>query len=538
MNSLALRFDSCPRWGKNTRWAVVGLISLILLSHAPAALLAAAPIPTRPIHTSKNRFRIPFRYDPAELQKLAATQIMLYVSDDGGIKWRRSQTVAPEVGGFTFNAPTEGEYWFAVRTLSADGSVTPEGNTVEPGLIVIVDATPPDLHLALRQVRPGWVQLTWHVVDHHLDLTKMRLQYQQPDSPQWKPLSIVPAVEGQTQWSVPDGGNVSVRGTVSDLARNIGEASMQTTIAAAGEIVPSPNVPDFRKPVASSRPGSRANVPATLPDEFPNENSTTFAPVAPQNPSRDIFPPNNSGPSGNLVSTPTTLEQRWKGNTPENSEPQERLDVPYRVVNSHEFSIGYKIDDVGPSGVSAVEVYLSENTGKSWRKYGNDGDRKSPARVKVASEGTYGVAMRVRSGVGLATEPPASGEKPDIMVIVDTTPPHLRLLPLQQGEGVANNKILIGWEAVDKNLGEKPISLYYASTSAGPWHPITGAHANTGRYLWTVGQGVPSKLYIRVKAQDTAGNAQEAATTYPVLVDLAHPRARIVDVEPESTNPR
>lgn len=545
MNWPATTDISFSRQRRSVSRFVLAIATLLIVSFSSDALLeGASPIPTQTIHTSKPRFRIPFRYDPAELRRISATQLVLYVSNDRGIKWRKSQSVAPEDGRFTFTAPNDGEYWFAVRTLSKDGSISPAGNTVEPGLRVVVDTSPPQLFLALRQTRPGWVQLSWNANDTYLDTTKLRLQYKQADGPEWKPLSIVPQAEGQTQWSIPKGGNVAVRGTASDFAGNVGRADMQTSIGPAQDIIPKPNVPDFNKPVASSPPRSREG---TSPRRFPGSSNGTapnFKTVTP--PSINQRRPLTKVPQqrDGFVTATQPLGTRWKNDgqkkegdhVPSQTEQLGESNVPFRVVNSREFSIGYKIDDVGPSGVSVVEVFITEDKGDSWRKYGVDGDRKSPVRVKVPAEGTYGLAMRVRSGVGLSSDPPLSGENPDIMVVVDTTAPHLRLLPLQQGQGAANNQILIHWEATDKNFGKQPISLFYSGTVDGPWLPITGALTNTGRHLWTVERGVPSKLYIRIKAQDTAGNAQMAATSHPVLVDLSRPRARIVDIEPESNS--
>ena len=114
-----------------------------------AVLLAAADVeagidPVQPVHTAKTRFRIPYRYDAAEMQKLGALEIRLYVSVDGGRSWRHAQTVAPSAGRFDFVAPGEGEYWFSVRTLDAQRRLHPPDDSTVAGLKVIVDFTPPE----------------------------------------------------------------------------------------------------------------------------------------------------------------------------------------------------------------------------------------------------------------------------------------------------------------------------------------------------------------------------------------------------------
>src|SRR5213075_1989314 len=102
-----------------------------------AALCEAAPIPAAPVYTNKPRFRIPFRYDAAEMQSLGAKEIRLFVSRDRGANWQQVQSVAPEAAKFNFQAPSDGEYWFFVRTLDGKNKQHPEGTATDPGLQVI-----------------------------------------------------------------------------------------------------------------------------------------------------------------------------------------------------------------------------------------------------------------------------------------------------------------------------------------------------------------------------------------------------------------
>jgi hypothetical protein len=81
-------------------------------------------------------------------------------------------------------------------------------------------------------------------------------------------------------------------------------------------------------------------------------------------------------------------------------------------------------------------------------------------------------------------------------------------------------------------LSDAPIALSYSANANGPWEPITpGWHPNSGQYIWNVGPNVPPRLFVRLIARDTAGNLAKVDTPQPVLVDLAKPTARIVDVE-------
>ena len=107
-------------------------------------------------------------------------------------------------------------------------------------------------------------------------------------------------------------------------------------------------------------------------------------------------------------------------------------------------------------------------------------------------------------------------------------------MPIQQGGGGQINRLTISWRIADDNPSDKPISLAYSGNPNGPWEKICDWQPDTGSYVWNVGQGVPSRLYIRLAARDAAGNITLADTPQPLLVDLSKPTARIVDVEPNA----
>lgn len=500
------------------------------------------------IFTNQPGFRIPYRFDQAEMRRLRAKEIRLFLSRNGGLEWQHVQTVAPEAGRFDFKAQTDGEYWFAVRTLDGANQLHPDANVVEPGLVVIVDRTAPDLQLLLQQTEPGKVQLSWSVSDANLDPNKLTLEYSQGGA-NWQPVNVKAQAAGQTSWSVPNGGQVSVRGSASDRAGNVGSSQTAVAVQASGFGAPMrkrPDAADYTQPIASgssplpepvgnfpfgpsannsvappppadpfsafATPSSRAVAPVQAPTQFPGEAKTT-----------------NSFPPTSMASTAGA----GRVNTAEWGLNRSRFNSNgrFRAVKSHRFEINYRVDDVGPSGVSAVELFVTQNNGQKWFKYGDDLDKQSPFVVEVPEDGLYGFAIRVRSGAGLADDPPQPGEEPSVVIVVDRTPPQVQLLPIQQGAGGQMNKIAISWRMADENPSDKPVSLAYSANPNGPWERICDWQPDTGNYVWNVGQGVPSRFYVRLVARDAAGNHSFVDTPQPLLVDLSKPTARIVDVE-------
>lgn len=473
--------------------------------------LRAQEVPSAPIHTSKSRFRIPFRFDERELQRIGAREVRLYVSTDGGQTWKIGGTTNPTERRFDFTAPGDGTYWFAVRTVDVRSQLHPAGPITEPALKVVVDTRPPKLSVDVREIRPGRVQLVWQADDLNLDTSRLRLEYREPGQTRWQAVSIVPQANGRTSWSVPGPGVVAVRGTVSDFAGNPGRA--ESSVNLGGGVAPRDPVPDLRQPIADGVEGAN-NPPRTadrgdlLINDDPEQRPT-------------ILRPRYDDPSPSSANSDDSTTDEWPAAAPSRA----------RLVNTRTFSIDYELSDVGPSGVGAVEFFITTDDGKKWWRYGEDEDRRSPFEVTVPRDGVYGFSLRARSGVGLAGEPPQPGEKPAIVVAVDRTPPEASFLGIEQGRGAALDQVLVRWTSREANPAEKPITLEY-SVDGNRWEPIVGWIGDAGRYTWRIPQNGPARFHLRLTVRDAAGNQTHVKTDQPIIVDLARPSARIVDVQP------
>lgn len=201
-----------------------------------------------------------------------------------------------------------------------------------------------------------------------------------------------------------------------------------------------------------------------------------------------------------------------------------------RMVNSKRLSLNYEIKDVGPSGVSTVELWYTQD-GRKWEKYDTTSQPRPPFVVDLKDEGLYGFTLVARNGVGLGKRPPHAGDQPQIWVEVDTTKPVVKLLETQIGVSGDGQFLSIRWKATDNNLGQRPITLSYAEQAAGPWTVIATNLENTGSYMWQLPAGVPSRLLVRVEAGDLVGNVGMAQMPEPILLDLSQPSISIVAVE-------
>jgi hypothetical protein len=201
-----------------------------------------------------------------------------------------------------------------------------------------------------------------------------------------------------------------------------------------------------------------------------------------------------------------------------------------RMVNSKRISLNYRIDDQGPSGIAAIELWYTQD-GRNWQKYGEDTNAKPPYVFDVAHEGLYGFTLVARSGVGLGERPPQPGDPPHVWVEVDETKPVVNLQSADVGRGADAGNLAVTWTATDKNLHPQPITISYAERAEGPWTTIAANLPNNGKYVWRMPpSGVPYRFILRVEALDKAGNVGAAQTPQHVIVDLHLPKPRIVDV--------
>lgn len=187
-----------------------------------------------------------------------------------------------------------------------------------------------------------------------------------------------------------------------------------------------------------------------------------------------------------------------------------------KLVGSRTFALEYDLDDAGRGGVSKVELWGSRDGGKTWNRYAQDDDNRSPLIVTVDEEGLYGFRIIVQTAGGSIVEPPRAGDSPELWVSVDLKRPVVELTTIERGQGNMADHLVLRWRAADNNLEPRPIALFYSSRASGPWSAIATNLENTGEYAWRVERYVPARFYLRVEARDTAGNLAAFQTREPV----------------------
>lgn len=478
---------------------------------------AQTPSPTlpKPIITRQTYFSLPANSDTAAQNGGSAdnkknaqiVEVQLFVSHDRGQKWNFYTRVKPDQARIPFRTATDGEYWFATRTLDRAGKFQPPTVT-EPVIIVEIDTKPPIILLSADAAPGGQVSARWQISDPHLKPDTLSLQYRVSNNGPWQPITISDKdtstsdtnQSGEvTWWPTPGTQDVIVRAEVSDTAGNKGVAHAQVKLGPNGGS--SNDLADASKRDSSLPKGDNPGVKS-----ISASNNLNYK--------------NYNRPSSSVASA--LMNNPYLAYLPPDEKP--------RMVNSRVFELDYDLQSVGPSGVSRVELFGTRDGGRTWRSFGVDSDNRSPMQVRVDEEGLYGFQIIVTSGAGLGDPPPKSGDKPSIWIGVDLTRPAAKITSVEFGNGSDENKLVIAWDVSDKMLAEKPVTLSYSAQPGGQYTPFASKLENSGRYAWSIDHAAPPIAYLRLEAVDEAGNRTIFDYPQPIPLDRSKPIGRIRDV--------
>jgi hypothetical protein len=548
--------------------------SLALIFMTPAAAQSARPRgpEASKIYYNKRNFRIPFNASSETRDRVK--EIHLLVSEDKGYHWERRSKTFPDHPAFTFRTAHDGEYWFAVQTVTNTGKFAPPAvdSTIEPSMVVVVDTRPPSIELIAGDRRGSKASVRWEVKDEHLDPKSLVLEYQVEGVGVWRQVPIrQPALIGSQAWDAGTAEALKVRASVADKAGNVNEATIElpegtasesdmaasdtaetdplsierisgggsSEIMAGPDFTPISSEPPARKPtpVRSSRSRGRTT---DLVARTPRAGSTAAGADTPSRsdtPATNLFATAGDGRSLDAPRPATTELSPSPGAESGPKSTSGRDGGGTLLVASPRFRLQYAVDDAGPGGPATVELWLTQDGGRTWIRRGDDPDRVSPIEVDLGGEGTFGICLVARSSSGLGDQPPAPGDPPQSWVEVDSTAPTVQLQAPQIGTGTNSGKVAIAWRASDLHLVPRSVALFWRPDQpSANWEPIANGQENIGQFIWTVPPTVPPRFHIKVEATDTLGHHGSAETTDlgAITVDRSRPRSRIIGLDSEA----
>lgn len=244
-----------PAGSVSARTARPRALTLLLLASL-ATLANNASVQAQLPEPSYWRTRVFFiPYQSTEPLRLASpvAKVQLLVSRGGDNQWAVLQEAEPQVRGFSYHAPVDGEYAFAVRTINRSGEASPPTIT-QPQLRVVVDTVPPAIHLTASPDATGRVILRYDARDQAIKPETVRLEVQTAGGP-WQRIATGPPdvsqpdrVTGQIAWKPPiAAGAVKFRATVDDRAGNQFSTVADTSLV-------TPLSPTFAGPPPAQQP--------------------------------------------------------------------------------------------------------------------------------------------------------------------------------------------------------------------------------------------------------------------------------------------
>jgi hypothetical protein len=516
------------------RWTMRNIHSAILgsalLGSASTAMAQAPGVTASKLpemhHTRSQTFDLPVQMRPED--RAALSEIRLYVKTANS-GWKLQEKGGQDLTRFSCKVTQEGEYWYTLALVDRAGRMTPADVNLEPpSQRVVVDTTPPVI-----QVEPGNSG-----GDFCLRCT---VQDANPDYATLKavcttnigdiPLETVPNQPGVFRLKGAEMMQFPVVVSVKDLAGNLGTKEVNIREMVGTTISPAPahkgptNIVQAAAGVEKVLPPPRADLsPRTeQPAAAKNQGQgvtpqiTEFAPPPPLNP-----------PSNPALTQPETLPDVPSKVALTPLEAGNQHSGPHQLINTTHASVEYRIDQVGPSGVGKVEVYMTPDKGQTWHRLGEDADKRSPADINLPGDGVYGIRIVVTNGNGFGGKAPVRGDLPHCTIEVDTTSPFVQMRSTEVMP--SSGHVEIRWNATDKNLGTEPVSLSYRTRPDGPWQVIARGLKNDGVHRWAFPRDAGGQFFFKIEVTDLAGNMSQDVSRQPIVIDMTEPRATVVGV--------
>ena len=353
----------------------------------PAA--SEQPAEKPPLATNRRSFFIPVTVDRPTAEH-TPKEVHLLVSTDQGKTWSTSARQGADSKGFQFQATRDGEYWFASRTLDAQGKAKPAGDP-EAELRIIIDTTLPKIELDAAITVSGELKAIWKITDASATPEGIKLEYQSGDTyamPAWQSVTLDPALQqansgmllGSATWS-PTGTQrvIDVRMVVQDRAGNAGTSERRVILPRRSD-VPVSKLPEYparqSQSSISNQQSAISNAPGTSSDPFTArqfsaggkfESSKPTAPAAESKSSGTPWPADNKLPSSpppspndKLADKPTALPTEPFARLPAATSPP----VSDRVVAK-------------PSSTGGESAYIWR-PGAEQPEAGSDDDKPAP----------------------------------------------------------------------------------------------------------------------------------------------------------------
>ena len=179
------------------------------------------------------------------------------------------------------------------------------------------------------------------------------------------------------------------------------------------------------------------------------------------------------------------------------------------------FAIPFRVDQTEDPAKQPIELQLHVSTdrGKHWHLYAKATPSQQHFMFRAGGDAEYWFAIRTVDRSGQARPETITG--PGLRVLVDTTPPALRLTARRTQTG----QVAVDWKIDEPHIKPDSLSIQYRTSPTDSWRPVninpqaanrTGM-PRTGRIAFRSKPGTQT-IHVRAEVADTAGNPAVAQT--------------------------
>ncbi|MCG3136525.1 MAG: hypothetical protein HJJLKODD_00359 [Phycisphaerae bacterium] len=205
------------------------------------------------------------------------------------------------------------------------------------------------------------------------------------------------------------------------------------------------------------------------------------------------------------------------GEVPASDQP----DSAVPMISSRSMEIAYQVPSQAYP-LQRVELWITRDSGQSWRSVGLDEDLHPPFAYTADGDGHIGLFFVITNMAGASSAAPEPGTQPHHSIRVDSTDPliqlqQVKIMPVQP----QSHLLSLAWTAYDANLGQRPMAIFFQRQEETGWHLLADNVENNGRFDWPIPDQLRGHVQVKIQVTDQAGHQQSAISNF-VLVSQAN----------------
>lgn len=203
------------------------------------------------------------------------------------------------------------------------------------------------------------------------------------------------------------------------------------------------------------------------------------------------------------------------------------------ISATREVNISMRVQDGGPAGMEAVQLWYSADNGAAWNAGPTRRDEPwDQITWRAPSDGNFLLALVARDRAGNANPDPRGRDAAGASLLVDTTAPQISLLsPIgltdpEQGADAAPRRVFkpgdrlqVAWTLREANPKPNGMSVLFQSGPEAAWEVVGRDLPHDASFTFVVPDLASEAARIKVIAVDLAGNQGKIVAPETFMID-------------------